>query len=96
MANEADTLFFSNLNAPKTIGGKASSQPKRTPISNEEMDAILVTNFMDFYELKHLYQELPVFRELSFTERFIFTSLFTLWNQKNEFLKICDNILFCF
>ncbi|WZZ25561.1 hypothetical protein YC2023_008962 [Brassica napus] len=41
--NEADTFFFSNLNTPKTtIGGKASLQPKRTPVSNEEMQAILV------------------------------------------------------
>lgn len=42
--NEADTFFFSNLNTtPKTtIGGKASLQPKRTPVSNEEMEAILV------------------------------------------------------
>lgn len=46
VANEADTLFFSSLNAPKTIGGKASSQPKRTPVSNEEMEAILVINFI--------------------------------------------------
>ncbi|CAN8274114.1 unnamed protein product [Cochlearia groenlandica] len=40
--NESDTFFFSNLNIPKTIGGKASLQPKRTPISNEEMEAILL------------------------------------------------------
>lgn len=41
--NEAvDTFFFSNLNTPKTIGGKASLQPKRTPVSNEEMEAILL------------------------------------------------------
>lgn len=47
MENEAvDTFFFSNLNTPKTIGGKASLQPKRTPVSNEEMEAILVRNFL--------------------------------------------------
>ncbi|KAF8087205.1 hypothetical protein N665_0595s0016 [Sinapis alba] len=40
--NEADTFFFSNLNTPKTIGGKASLQPKRTPVSNQEMEAILL------------------------------------------------------
>ncbi|KAF8053200.1 hypothetical protein N665_1449s0005 [Sinapis alba] len=41
--NEAhDAFFFSNLNTPKTIGGKASLQPKRTPVSNEEMEAILL------------------------------------------------------
>ncbi|ESQ54956.1 hypothetical protein EUTSA_v10026982mg [Eutrema salsugineum] len=40
--NEADAFFFSNLNMPKTIGGKASMQPKRTPVSNEEMEAILL------------------------------------------------------
>ncbi|EOA15860.1 hypothetical protein CARUB_v10007685mg [Capsella rubella] len=38
---KTDTLFFSNLNVPKTMGGKASSQPKRTPVPNEEMEAIL-------------------------------------------------------
>lgn len=43
--NEADTFFFSKLNTPKTIGGKASLQPKRTPVSNQEMEAILVSNF---------------------------------------------------
>ncbi|KAJ0263397.1 Uncharacterized protein HA466_0037620 [Hirschfeldia incana] len=41
--NEADTFFFSNLNTPtKTIGGKASLQPKRTPVSTQEMEAILL------------------------------------------------------
>ncbi|KAG2244329.1 hypothetical protein Bca52824_093829 [Brassica carinata] len=40
--NEADTFFFSNLNTPKTIGGKASLQPKRTPVSDLEMEAILL------------------------------------------------------
>ncbi|XP_023635319.1 uncharacterized protein LOC17879157 [Capsella rubella] len=39
---KTDTLFFSNLNVPKTMGGKASSQPKRTPVPNEEMEAILL------------------------------------------------------
>ncbi|KAJ0239638.1 Uncharacterized protein HA466_0232420 [Hirschfeldia incana] len=42
MESEADTFFFSNLNTPKAIGGKASLQPKRTPVSNEEMEAILL------------------------------------------------------
>ncbi|CAN7081585.1 unnamed protein product [Brassica oleracea var. botrytis] len=45
--NEADAFFFSNLNTPKTIGGKASLQPKRTPVSNQEMEAILVSNLLD-------------------------------------------------
>lgn len=44
--NEADTFFFANLNMPKTVGGKASLQPKRTPISNEEMEAILVSKLL--------------------------------------------------
>ncbi|CAF2131032.1 BnaA03g46330D [Brassica napus] len=43
--NEANAFFFSNLNTPKTIGGKASLQPKRTPVSNQEMEAILVSKF---------------------------------------------------
>lgn len=39
-----DQIFFASLNqnASKTIGGKASLQPKRTPMSNEEIEAILV------------------------------------------------------
>ncbi|XP_010541724.1 PREDICTED: uncharacterized protein LOC104815090 isoform X3 [Tarenaya hassleriana] len=41
-ANEADTFFFSNLNASKIVSGKASLQPKRTPVSNEEIEAILL------------------------------------------------------
>ena len=40
-----DQVLFLSLNekASKTIGGKASLQPKRTPMSNEEIEAILVT-----------------------------------------------------
>lgn len=39
-----DQIFFSSLEqtASKTVGGKASLQPKRTPLSNEEIEAILV------------------------------------------------------
>ncbi|OAY56358.1 uncharacterized protein LOC110609807 [Manihot esculenta] len=38
----ADLTFFSNSKAPSTVGGKASLQPKRTPPSNEEIEAILL------------------------------------------------------
>ncbi|XP_022958002.1 uncharacterized protein LOC111491585 [Cucurbita maxima] len=39
-----DQVLFLSLNekASKTIGGKASLQPKRTPMSNEEIEAILL------------------------------------------------------
>ncbi|XP_004143853.1 uncharacterized protein LOC101205349 [Cucumis sativus] len=39
-----DHVFFSSLekDASKTVGGKASLQPKRTPLSNEEIEAILL------------------------------------------------------
>ncbi|GLU05967.1 hypothetical protein SLE2022_230390 [Rubroshorea leprosula] len=42
-ASEADLTYFSSLKAsPATVGGKASLQPKRTPVSNDEIEAILL------------------------------------------------------
>ncbi|KAH7513738.1 hypothetical protein FEM48_Zijuj11G0013200 [Ziziphus jujuba var. spinosa] len=40
-SNAAKT-FFSGSEGSTTLGGKASLQPKRTPVSNEEIEAILV------------------------------------------------------
>ncbi|KAJ4828893.1 hypothetical protein Tsubulata_013767 [Turnera subulata] len=40
-AGNADVTFFSNSKGSSTLGGKASLQPKRTPVSNEEIEAIL-------------------------------------------------------
>lgn len=40
-AGDAGQTFFSSK-ALLTVGGKASLQPKRTPVSNEEIEAILV------------------------------------------------------
>ncbi|OMO79755.1 hypothetical protein CCACVL1_13440 [Corchorus capsularis] len=37
-----DITFFSSSKVPATVGGKASLQPKRTPVSNEEIEAILL------------------------------------------------------
>ncbi|CAK8570092.1 unnamed protein product [Lathyrus sativus] len=34
--------FFSSSNASTTLGGKASLQPKRTPVTNEEIEAVLL------------------------------------------------------
>ena len=34
--------FFSSLKGSTTLGGKASLQPKRTPVTNEEIEAVLV------------------------------------------------------
>ncbi|KAL7594900.1 protein transport protein sec31 [Lactuca sativa] len=43
VANDVPSSFFSK-SAPseKTLGGKASLQPKRTPMSQEEIDAIML------------------------------------------------------
>jgi hypothetical protein len=41
-AGDAGQTFFFTSRVPTTVGGKASLQPKRTPISNEEIEAILV------------------------------------------------------
>ncbi|XP_065858590.1 uncharacterized protein [Euphorbia lathyris] len=41
-SGNADHTFFSSLKPPVTLGGKASLQPKRTPLSNEEIEAILL------------------------------------------------------
>ncbi|GMN31569.1 hypothetical protein TIFTF001_003319 [Ficus carica] len=38
----ATQTFFLGLKASTTLGGKASLQPKRTLVSNEEIEAILV------------------------------------------------------
>ncbi|KAI3804477.1 hypothetical protein L1987_26050 [Smallanthus sonchifolius] len=42
-ASDVPSTFFSR-SAPsdKTLGGKASLQPKRTPMTQEEIDAILL------------------------------------------------------
>ncbi|CAK7335723.1 unnamed protein product [Dovyalis caffra] len=40
-AGNADQDFFSSMKVSTSVGGKASLQPKRTPISNEEIEAIL-------------------------------------------------------
>ncbi|XP_024019451.1 uncharacterized protein LOC21384989 [Morus notabilis] len=34
--------IFSSLKGSTSVGGKASLQPKRTPVSNEEIEAILL------------------------------------------------------
>ncbi|CAL0312585.1 unnamed protein product [Lupinus luteus] len=41
-ANDAILSFFSNPKASQSVGGKASLQPKRTPVSDEEIEAILL------------------------------------------------------
>ncbi|PON69019.1 hypothetical protein TorRG33x02_260600 [Trema orientale] len=41
-AGNAAHTFFSSSKASTTLGGKASLQPKRTPVSNEEIEAILL------------------------------------------------------
>jgi len=40
--SDGSLSFFSSSNASTTLGGKASLQPKRTPVTNEEIDAVLV------------------------------------------------------
>ncbi|KAJ6326613.1 hypothetical protein OIU78_013662 [Salix suchowensis] len=41
-SGSAYQAFFSSLKASTSAGGKASLQPKRTPVSNEEIEAILL------------------------------------------------------
>ena len=45
---DGDLTFFSSSKAPATVGGKASLQPKRTPVSNDEIEAILVCKTLLF------------------------------------------------
>ncbi|CAF2149482.1 hypothetical protein HID58_001362 [Brassica napus] len=88
--NEADTFFFSNLNtSPKTtIGGKASLQPKRTPVSNEEMEAILVLGRLHLiiemvwtssllHHSQNIQDLVDVFDTIKQTQFAVFKSLFT-------------------
>ncbi|GAV65768.1 hypothetical protein CFOL_v3_09282 [Cephalotus follicularis] len=41
-AGNTDMAFLSSSKVSSTVGGKASLQPKRTPVSKEEIEAILV------------------------------------------------------
>ncbi|XP_059442672.1 uncharacterized protein LOC132174931 [Corylus avellana] len=41
-AGDAGQTFFFSSKVSTTVGGKASLQPKRTPMSNEEIEAILL------------------------------------------------------
>ncbi|KAJ1405925.1 hypothetical protein SESBI_25369 [Sesbania bispinosa] len=42
-ASDANLSFFSSSQASATLGGKASLQPKRTPVTKEEIEAVLGT-----------------------------------------------------
>ncbi|KAK2664288.1 hypothetical protein Ddye_002862 [Dipteronia dyeriana] len=52
-----DHALFLSSNPSTTLGGKASLQPKRKPVSNEEIEAILVRKasslLCSFWELPH-------------------------------------------
>lgn len=48
---DGDLTFFSSSKVPATVGGKASLQPKRTPVSNEEIEAILVCKPVLFHDV---------------------------------------------
>ncbi|MCE3050530.1 hypothetical protein HAX54_047446 [Datura stramonium] len=41
-AEEAPRTFFSRSPSSMSVAGKASDQPKRTPVSREEIDSILL------------------------------------------------------
>ena len=45
---DGDLTFFSSSKAPATVGGRASLQPKRAPVSNEEIEATLVCKTLPF------------------------------------------------
>ncbi|KAJ6933754.1 hypothetical protein NC652_009183 [Populus alba x Populus x berolinensis] len=49
-SGSAYQAFFSSLKASTAVGGKASLQPKRTPVSNEEIEAILVASLVQVQE----------------------------------------------
>ncbi|KAL5167994.1 hypothetical protein HKD37_11G030252 [Glycine soja] len=51
---DASLAFFKSSNASSSVGGKASLQPKRTPVSKEEIEAILG-------EIRLRNQQLPSF-----------------------------------
>ncbi|XP_058203572.1 uncharacterized protein LOC131317905 [Rhododendron vialii] len=40
--NATNTLFMKSAPSNMTVGGKASMQPKRTPVSQEEIEAVLL------------------------------------------------------
>ncbi|KAM1025192.1 hypothetical protein ACFX13_039101 [Malus domestica] len=42
LAGDSSHTFFSGSRASTTLGGKASEQPERTPLSKEEIEAIMV------------------------------------------------------
>ncbi|KAK8500552.1 hypothetical protein V6N12_037807 [Hibiscus sabdariffa] len=50
-----DLTFFSTSKASAAVGGKASLQPKRTPVSNKEMEAILDPFPLTFLLQPHLF-----------------------------------------
>ncbi|KAK9094124.1 hypothetical protein Scep_025593 [Stephania cephalantha] len=41
-ASTSSKTFFSGSTSNASVGGKASLQPKRTPVSNDEIEAILL------------------------------------------------------
>ncbi|XP_045815212.1 uncharacterized protein LOC123908580 [Trifolium pratense] len=41
-ATEINLPFFSSSNTSTSLGGKASLQPKRTPVTDEEIEAVLL------------------------------------------------------
>jgi hypothetical protein len=41
-ATETNLPFFSSSNTSTSLGGKASLQPKRTHVTNDEIEAVLV------------------------------------------------------
>ncbi|XP_031123975.1 uncharacterized protein LOC116026741 isoform X1 [Ipomoea triloba] len=41
-SKDAPQTFFSSSSSKMSVGGKASDQPKRTPVSQEEIDSIML------------------------------------------------------
>lgn len=48
LAGDSSHTFFSGSKASTTLGGKASEQPERTPLSKEEIEAIMVCGICAF------------------------------------------------
>ncbi|RXH95742.1 hypothetical protein DVH24_008242 [Malus domestica] len=54
LAGDSSHTFFSGSKASTTLGGKASEQPERTPLSKEEIEAIMVASSELLWSFKNI------------------------------------------
>ncbi|KAK9059338.1 hypothetical protein SSX86_021958 [Deinandra increscens subsp. villosa] len=93
-ASEVPSTFFSrSATSDKTLGGKASLQPKRTPMTQEEIDAILVSNVLFcFFILYAVRWVLVKLLKLCQDLRFIFFYEQLLYAMRNQNLVHKDMV----